>query len=201
MSNADVLPESGLDPRVRRSREKILSATRTALAEFGYDCLTIEGVAERAGVGKATIYRHWASKARLVIDAASHLRKADDLPTTGSAFECLCRTYESLAGRLNDPQWSRTTSSLMDAARRDPELGELYRDFVISRRAPSRQLLREAVEVGELPADTDVDAAIDLIAGPLFYRRFFTQRPADTDDAVELVRRVFADPPRLPATG
>lgn len=193
----DTPPGGVLDPRVRRSRNKILVAARDALADCGYEGMTIEGVAERAGVGKATIYRHWESKAQLVMDVAGHLRRAEDLPTSGSAFEQLCQLYGSLARRLADPAWSRSAAALMDAARRDPELEQLFGEFVSTRRAPARAVLRAAVEAGELPGDTDVEAAIDLVAGPLFYRRFFIQRPVPPADVARLVQRVFDHPPRL----
>ena len=188
-----------LDPRVRRSRNKILAAARDALAECGYEGMTIEGVAERAGVGKATIYRHWSSKAHLVLDVAGQLRKAEDVPTSGGAFEQLCQLYGSLARRLADPGWSRSVAGLMDAARRDPELEALFGELVAARRAPSRKVLHAAVDAGVLPGDTDVEAAIDLVAGPLFYRRFFVQHPLMPDEVVDLVQHVFDSPPRLRA--
>ncbi|HSJ46421.1 MAG TPA: TetR/AcrR family transcriptional regulator [Euzebyales bacterium] len=187
--------EAPTDPRVVRSRDKVLTAVREQLAARGYDGLTIEGVADRAGVGKATIYRHWDSKAQLVVDAASHLRAAEAPPREGTVVERTTRLYESLAWRLWDPSWSRHLPSLLDAAGRDPQVAMLFTAFIDGRRAPTADVIRDGVARGELPEATDVDATIDQIAGPLFYRRYFSDRGVADGEVADLVRRVLADPP------
>jgi AcrR family transcriptional regulator len=191
----DQQADAPTDPRIRRSRHKVLTAVRELLAVRGYEGLTIEGVAQWAGVGKATIYRHWDSKAALVVDAASHLRAADPAPRLGTVVERVTGLYESLARRLWDPAWSRHLPCLLDAAGRDPQVATLFAAFVDGRRAPTADVLRDGVAAGELPAATDVDATIDQIAGPLFYRRYFTGRGVAPGEVADLVRRVLADPP------
>lgn len=183
------------DPRVARSRDKVLSAVRDLLAARGYEGLTIEGIAEHAGVGKATIYRHWDSRAQLVVDAASHLRASEPAPGGVTTAERLTRLYTSLARRLWDPTWSAHLPSLLDAAGRDPQVATLFTAFIDGRRAPSAQVIRDGVAAGELPAGTDVDATIDQIAGPLFYRRYFSRRRFAEGEVAALVARVLADPP------
>lgn len=185
-----------LDPRVRRSRDKILTATWEQLAARGYEGLTIEGVARHAGVGKATVYRHWASKAELVIDAASHLRSAEPVGTGGTTAERLTATYEALARRLADPAWVRTLPSLLDAAGRHERVAGLFAAFLQGRRRAPEAALHDGIAAGDLPADTDVDATLDELAGPLFYRRLFTARRIGSAEVADLVRRVLADPPR-----
>lgn len=187
---------TSLDPRVRRSRDKILAAVREELTDRGYEGLTIEGVAERAGVGKATIYRHWDDRAELVIDAAGHLRSSDDVPRHGTTAQRLIRLYESLAQRLWDPDWSRHVPSLLDAAGRDTRVATLFAAFIAGRRGPSLDALQDGVAAGEVPPDTDLDATIDQLAGPLFYRRFFSGRAVRAGEVADLVARVLADPPR-----
>lgn len=200
MDADDAQDDASPDPRVVRSRDKVLTAVRDQLAARGYEGLTIEGIADHAGVGKATIYRHWDSKAQLVVDAASHLRAAEPAPRGDTAVERLTRLYASLARRLWDPAWSRHLPSLLDAAGRDEQVATLFTAFVDGRRAPSAQVIRDGIAAGELPAGTDVDATIDQIAGPLFYRRFFSRRGVGDGEVADLVRRVLADPPqRAPA--
>ena len=77
----------------------------------------------------------------------------------------------------------------------DLRVATLFAAFIDGRRAPSAQLLRDGVAAGDLPATTDVDATIDQIAGPLFYRRYFSRRGVTDSEVGELVRRVLADPP------
>jgi AcrR family transcriptional regulator len=195
MPSDDARARGSLDPRVARSRDKVLTAVREQLAARGYEGLTIEGIADHAGVGKATIYRHWDSKAHLVVDAASHLRAVEPAPRGGTVVERVTRLYQSLAHRLWDPGWSRHLPSLLDAADRDPQVATLFAAFIDGRRAPSAHLLHDGVAAGELPAATDVDATIDQIAGPLFYRRYFSRRGVSDGEVGDLVRRVLADPP------
>lgn len=195
MGIGDTEHDGPADPRVRRSRDKVLTAVRRQLADCGYEGLTIEGVAERAGVGKTTIYRHWRSRAELVVDAASHLRAADPAPQRGTAVERVTHLYESLARRLWDPAWSRHLPSLLDAAGRDAQMATLFAAFVDGRRAPTGRVIRDGIAAGELPSATDVDATIDQIAGPLFYRRYFTSRSLRAGEVADLVRRVLHDPP------
>lgn len=190
---ADV--EEPQDPRVRRSRDKILAATWEQLADNGYEGLTIEGVARHAGVGKATVYRHWSSKAELVIDAADHLRSVEASPAEGTTVERLTRNYQSLARRLADPGWSRALPSLLDAAGRHERVAAMFTAFVEGRRRAPAAVLRHGIATGELPPDTDVDATVDQLAGPLFYRRFFTSRAISPDEVADLVERVLAHPP------
>jgi AcrR family transcriptional regulator len=196
MTSTDAADPARDDPRVRRSRDKILAATWEQLAACGYEGLTIEGVARHAGVGKATVYRHWASKAELVIDAAHHLRSVEPAPAEGTTAERITRNYQSLARRLADPGWSGALPALLDAAGRHDRVAGLFVAFVHGRRRGPEAALRDGIAAGDLPADTDVDATLDELAGPLFYRRFFTSRGIAAAEVADLVRRVLADPPR-----
>lgn len=188
--------DATVDPRVRRSRARITAAAIDELRATGYGDLTMEGVAARAGVGKATIYRHWSSKATLVLDAAQQMREHVAVPTTGTARQRLAAVYRTLISSLIEPGLSDCLPAILDAAGRDPELADLYREFLHGRRAPARAVLMAGIDSGEIAADIDVDAVIDLIAGPVFYRRYIARRPQHPDDAVDLVNRVLDDPPR-----
>ncbi len=184
------------DPRIQRTHAKVMAAVRDSLSEVGYDATTMEGIAARAGVGKATVYRHWPSKAELVIDAANHLRDFTVPRRPGPVGERLAGLYEELSRYLNDSGWAACLPTMLDAASRDPDMDELYSAFITARRAPAADMVTAGVQSGELPEDTDVDATLDMMAGPIFYRRFIARRMLRPGDAAEIVRRVLADPPR-----
>lgn len=183
--------------RNRRSEEAILTATVDLLAEVGFAGLTIDGIAARAGVGKATIYRHWSSKAELVIEAFTGCLEPLELIDTGSLRGDLVQAIRRLIRVLTDSPAAHIVPTLVDAAERDPELAELHRSFTAERRKSMVEILQRGVERGELPAGSDLDLLCDLLAGPVFYRRLVTHRPFDRRFAERLADTVLraAGPP------
>lgn len=175
-----------------RSGEAILAATLALLAERGMAGLTVDGVAARAKVGKATIYRHWRSRAELVMDAMASLPAPAPPAPTGDLRTDLCAAFGGLRDVLGDPEGSRLLAALVDAAERDPELAQLHIRHSASRRAPARSLVVAAVERGELAAGTDPDLTVDLVAGTLLYRRLLRHQPVTPDVVEEVVDAVLA---------
>jgi AcrR family transcriptional regulator len=176
--------------RSERSHRAILDATISLLCEHGFAGLTVDGVAARAGVGKATIYRHWASKNELAMEAIGAVLPAPVGPDTGSLQEDLRQLMLGVSRMLTDSPLASLTPSLVDAAERDPALRELHRNFVCRRREVVMGLVGQAIERGEVRADVDPSTVADLVAGPLFYRRLLTHEPIDeayVDGMVELV--------------
>jgi AcrR family transcriptional regulator len=182
-------------PRSAEADAAIIRATLETLLHDGYRALTMEKVRERAGVGKATIYRRYASKEELVRAAVEHLNRGVTLdpPDTGSLhgdFGALTRSL--LAGAEATGAMTFMPRMLSEVAH-DAELrGIFYAALVQPRRDALETLLRRAVERGEVRADVDVDLAIDLIAGPMIYRGIITggdiarirERPMQVLDAV-----------------
>ena len=183
---------AGGPARTCRSGPAILGATLELLAERGIEGLTIDGVAARARVGKATIYRHWRSRAELVMDAMASLPVGAPPAPTGDLRADLCATFAQLGEALSDPLVSRLMAALVDAAERDPELAELHAARAAVRRAPARRLMVDAVARGDLPASLDVDTAVDLIAGPLFYRRLVSHQPVTPAVIADVVDTALA---------
>lgn len=183
-----------MDPRVARSRTKIFEAVLELLGDGGWDALTIEGVAARAGVGKTTIYRHWDSKAGLVRDALEAGKV--DLPAvdTGELRGDLLEILGRLADRFASGEPARILPALIAAAEVDEELERMHRDFVADRRRPLKGALQRAVDRGELPEEVDVDVAADMLSGPLFFRRFITREPVSRAFVEQLVDTLL---PRL----
>ena len=170
------------DPRVVRSKASILEACAHLIAEEGIERLSVEAVAARSGAAKTTIYRHWPSRAALIFDAVGRCA-GESLPTpeTGSLREDLVTVLGRLAVALGDDDWCSTMRSLVDAAQRDPELARLHAETVAERRRPLTDVLERAMERGELPADLDVERAVAVLAGPLFYRAMVSRERLDED--------------------
>lgn len=186
MTSAPSAPQTSEAARACRSGDAILAATLEVLAERGMEGLTVDGVAARAKVGKATIYRHWRSRAELVMDAMTSLPAPGPLVPTGDLRADLCTAFAGLQEVLGDPERSRLLAALVDAAERDPELAQLHIRHGAGRRAPARALVAAAVDRGELTPGTDPDLAVDLVAGTLMYRRLIRHQSV-TPEVVEAV--------------
>lgn len=163
------------DPRIVRTRAAVFESTIELLAERGYDSLAIEAVAERAGVAKTTIYRHWPTKEELVLGAVRSLKHPPEVLDTGNVRDDLRALMRGLATGLRSGPLSRLLPILLDASERHPELRRLHRELVRERQNPTFEALRRAVDRGELPADADLELGVALLAGPIFYRRLITQ--------------------------
>jgi AcrR family transcriptional regulator len=162
-------------PRSERSHLAIVQAALELLVEVGYERLTMEQVQRRAGVGKATIYRRWTSKAALVKDAIRHFSAELPLPDTGS----LRGDYAAIAAAAVAIAKNRDAALLMPRllaqASGDPELHAIfYAQLVEPRRRVLRTALERARDRGELRADADLELAIDMLAGPMIYRFLIT---------------------------
>ncbi len=162
-------------PRSEASHQAIVQATIELLVEAGYGSLTMEAVRTRAGVGKATIYRRWASKEELVRDAIVFLHHEFDTPDTGSLrgdYDALATTVRASASRGGA---TTLMPRLLGEAANDPELFAIFRaNLVEPRRAALGAVLERAVARGEIRGDVDLELMIDLFAGPAVYRLLIT---------------------------
>lgn len=173
-SGAEVAASAGR-PRSEEAHQAILDATLALLAEVGFSALTVEGVAGRAGVGKATIYRRWPSKLPLVVEAFGGLPSFEDADT-GSLegdLKAMLRSYLEL---FHKTPLAAVLPALASERAHDPALAELFDPVLLQRRSPLVQALERAVARGEISADLDLDLAADLIVGPIAVRLFFTGR-------------------------
>ena len=174
-------------PRSRRSEEAILDATLALLGEVGFSGLTIDGIAARAGVGKATIYRHWPGKAHLAVDAFRSRIPPMAAPDTGSLREDLLAVVGFLVHGLAQSPLSRILPALVEAAEHDAELESLFKEFGAERRAVLMGILERAAARGELRPGLDLDLALELVTGPIFARRLVLRRPLTPTYAEALV--------------
>jgi AcrR family transcriptional regulator len=162
-------------PRSEEAHQAILDATLALLSEVGFSALTVEGVATRAGVGKATIYRRWPSKVPLVMEAVAHLPGLEDVDTGDLAgdLKTMLRGYLQL---FHSTPLASVLPSLAAERSHNTTLGELFDPVMRGRRQPLVRVLERAVARGELPPDLDLELAADLIVGPIAVRLFFTGR-------------------------
>lgn len=161
-------------PRSEEAHRAILEATLALLIEGGYSALTVEGIASRAGVGKATIYRRWPSKLPLVIEAFGRLPGLAEADTGDlvSDLEQMLRSYLDV---FTSTPLGAVVPSLAGELPHNPELMELFAPVVRARRQPLIRALERGVARGEIPAGTDLDLAADLIVGPITVRLFFSR--------------------------
>jgi AcrR family transcriptional regulator len=180
------------DARVRRSKEAVLDAAAELLGEEGAAGFSIDAVARRSGVARTTIYRHWPEPSALLFDTFRHGAEPMPVPDSGSLRVDLVELYTHLSEKLPRTCYGRMLPVLLDAAFRDPTLTPVHREFVRERRQPARQVIGRGVARGELPADVDVEALIDRLAGPVFYRFLVVQQPYDRADVERLVDATLA---------
>jgi AcrR family transcriptional regulator len=187
-------------PRDAGAREAILDATLELLADRGFHATTMDAIAERAGVGKNTIYRRWSTKDDLFIDAMLHftadleLRADPDEDVYGRLLEY----SRSVMRFYAEPLASRLIPGLLGELQRDPAFADAYAKRVV---APLRQpivaLLEHAREQGELRADADPEQVADMLVGPGFLRTLFafglpTTKRTYADDLVAVIWRGVA---------
>lgn len=182
-------------PRSAIADQAIREAAVDLFAERGFEGFSVEDVADRAGVSKATVYRRYPSKVDLVVEAASCLA-ADEItfPDTGSLRDDVRGLARSLVETFRTSPAGRVMPVMTFERRRYPELDAGYRRFLADRKTRTREILRRGIERGELPPDTDVAVMGSMLVGPIFHRLMITQEPLDNafvDALVDAVLRGF----------
>ncbi|WP_435603809.1 TetR/AcrR family transcriptional regulator [Streptomyces sp. bgisy130] len=163
-----------------RKAQEIFDATLDLLAEKGYEGLTIEGVAQRSGVNKTTIYRWWPSKGALLGAALIGARQLDfTAPDTGSLTGDLEALLHTVVTLLTTRPASDIAVSVLGAATQSPELAVHVRDFFADRMRLEQPVFDRAVARGELAADTDATLLMDLLAGAAWIRVVLRQLPLE----------------------
>ena len=175
-------------PRSEESRTAVLRATSELLHEVGLRAMTTEEIANRSGASKATIYKWWPNKYAVAIDAfLSEMMAESRDPDTGSARDDLTAVMRGLLHFYTGPS-GRVFAQLVGEAQADPSIQqELRANLVDSRRELFRTIWDRGVERGELRADLDPEAALDLVIGPALYRLMIGHAPMGEDAADQLV--------------
>ncbi len=174
-------------PRRAGADGAILTATLELLSEVGVAGLSMDLLAHRAGVGKATIYRRWDSKEALILDTLRMMSTPIPVPDEGSVRADLLTYMEAVIEYFAPGRGSDTLPHLIEASCYDEQLRASLDDYLRERQSTTRLLLHRGIERGELPATTDVDLITDVILAPFFYRHLLTGAPVDGDFIHRLV--------------
>lgn len=164
-----------------------MDAVVELLTEVGFRGLTIDAVAQRAHVGKATIYRRWPGKEQLVLDALTAGRIPVPQPDTGSLRDDLLAYYLPLADTEAQRGAVRLMPALAAEAAVDAELAARLHAYVSDRRAPVAGILLQAQERGEVSDTVDTELVVDLLTGAIMYRLYFSGAVVDED----VIRRLL----------
>lgn len=190
--NARARPKPAVDPRVERSRQVILQAVLDELSDVGYGALTIESTARRAGVGKATIYRHWPDKIALIADAFKLLQQQRDPEmVTGTPREKLERSLRHVADVAADSPFSACLPALIEGAERDRAVRRFHHRFQAEARKPTIALIADGVASGDFPSRIDPEIAAFALLGAIFFCRLMTSTPFPEERVGELIDTVF----------
>lgn len=179
-------------PRNLEAQKSILSASYELLLENGFQFVTVDKIAERAQVSKATIYKWWPNKAAVVMDGFLYAASERlPVPDTGSAYNDILIHATNLTRFLTSREGTIITQ-LLGEGQFDSGLADAYRDrYFRPRRLEARSLLEKGIERGELKKNLDIDICMDLIYGPIFYRLLVTGQTLDEPYVQQLVLNTF----------
>lgn len=177
-------------PRSVKSHQAILQATLDLLAEVGFDSMTIDAIAARAGVGKTTIYRRYSSKEELVADAIESLREEIVIPNTDSLWGDIDTLIESAAQITLSPLGRQTVAMIISTASSNSQFAQIYWTKYLQPRRQAFAIVLERAKIrGEIQANIDPDLVFDTMSGIMLYALVF-QPVAQSWKAY--VRRVLA---------
>lgn len=182
---------AGRGPRAR-VRTAVMDATKGLLREAGFARLTVDAIADRSGVGKATIYRWWSNRADVAMDALLEERGpvgwfVHDGPAIGNLRRQLMVATEFLGGPTG-----LLVAGVVGDAQHDPQTAQAFRQrFLAPLFDLTRRLLVEATEEGDIRADVDHDTLIDMLTGPLYFRLLVTGEPISPDATERLIDTVL----------
>lgn len=175
--------------RRERSRVAALSAAWQILVQEGWEALTQQHVAEVAGIGRATVYRHWPDRTSLLQDVLSAEVVTLHTVMTGDVRADLLAELRSMRDELCKRHFDRVLVTLVDRAFVEPDMLAVKAAMVHDGTANLRQILEHAARLGELRPELDLDEAVSFLVAPVVYRHLF----ADDDVTDEMLRRVVED--------
>jgi AcrR family transcriptional regulator len=188
---ATQVPQRGR-PRSEKARKAVLDAAAELLLARGLSAVSMDTVAERAGVSKATIYRWWPTKEALALDAlfTEWAAASPDSRDTGSLRGDLLALLRPWARLASSRPYGRVIAALLTEVQTDPVFAAEYRHRVVEpRRDQARAIFRRAIERGEIPPDTKIEVALDLLYGPLYHRLLHGHAPLNdrfTQDVIDM---------------
>ena len=175
-------------PRSEATKKAILTASYELLLDNGFKNVTIEGIAERAGVSKATIYKWWSNKAAVVLDGYfAATESLLQVPDTGSVKEDLFIQVNNLAAFITSPKGKVITELIAEGQFDNNVAKEYQKRYFTPRRLIVKHILERGLDRGELIQDLNIELSIDLIFAPVFYRLLITGETIDPDFIKNLI--------------
>lgn len=181
-----------VDPRIERTRNVVLEAASALVGELGYGRVTVEAIAERSGVARSTIYRHWKQLPDLLAAALAASIESDTPPDTGELRTDLVILVSELAEFLTAPRLRSTAMALVTEADRDPAVAEIHAQFLRARQERTASAIQRGIERGELPTSVDGMAMSLDLAAPVFFRALVQHQPVDAAFVEQHVDRWIA---------
>lgn len=178
-------------PRSTENHRAILNATKDMLREVGYFEMSIEGIADRANVGKPTVYRWWPSKAYLAMEVITEFsREQPPLPDTGSLRSDLTLLLKYMS-RGMEGKTSTAFNGLIAEAQVDKDLERRLHEFIELGKNAVVLVLQRGRERGEIAEDLDLNVLADLIYGSKWYKFILNPKPIDDDFGKQLVEIIL----------
>lgn len=187
------MPQPVGRPRSQAADQAILSATLQSLSDVGFAKTSMSGIARRAGVSSATLYRRYHNLDDVIVAAVAQLVDTHPVPDSGSLTQDLRSYLRTLAEWLGSEVGTRLIPALLDEAHRNPALADAIRTFV---GGPAREeltaMFKRAIDRGEMRPDIDLGLVADMCTGPFYIRRVGPGRPIPHGMADELAELVVA---------
>lgn len=188
-----VVADEAVDPRVARSRARVLAAATELLVESGQRAVTVDAVAERSGVAKSTLYRHWPSRTALLTDVLRTNVPAIEEPDLDHGFATALRSLVmQMATVFADPEWARIMPALFSLRQQIPEVGDLQESDQEEKTAALRTVLELGAAEGVLPEGLDTELVALQLLGPLVLASIGSSQVEADELATHLVDRFLA---------
>ena len=168
-----------VDPRIERTRAVVMRTAIDIVAERGFRGATIDAIAQRSGVARSTIYRHWSQKEDLLLEAMASLVDEVAVVTGGGVRDDLVALARPLSDLLAAEPMGSVVASIILESRRDQALDGLRQKLIERRGLAARGVITVAVERGELDPSVDPEALATELAAPIFFRSLVLRAPVD----------------------
>jgi AcrR family transcriptional regulator len=189
MTQADKSPGR---PRSKQSHQAMLQATLEVLAEVGFNRMSIEAIAARAGVGKTTIYRRYSGKEELLADAIESIRSEVIIPDTGCLDEDIEALIEQAANISLNPAGRQSVAMIMSSACSNAQFARIYwTKYLQPRRQAFAIVLERAKARGEISADLDPGLVFDAMSGIMLYALIFQPTAESWIDYIRRALKLF----------
>lgn len=183
--------ETGVDPRIARTRAAVLRAATDLLVEGGTNAVTIDAIVTRSGVAKSTIYRHWDTRDDVLLAVIESCAPHIEAPDESLPFEAALRSLlHQLCQTLGDPEWARVLPALAALRNQDHGIARLEQRIEAKQEDALESVLRRGIAEGRLSEEIDLDRAAAVLIGPLLYASL-VEKPVIDDSLGEFVVDLF----------